>query len=287
MLWVLYSLLSAFSFATADAFTKRISCKVDDYVMVFARFLYATPFLLSLLFFIPLPKLESGFWSILLIVAILDVIAAILYIKAIRLSPLSLIMPLLCLSPLFLVMTSFLILGEFPSFFGIIGIIFIVLGVYLLNIKDLRKGILIPFKALFIEKGCRYMIFAAFIYSFTANFGKILIQKSSPLFFSAIYFPLLVIPFLILFFIKSRKDVKRVVLNFKDFFWIGLFFALMIIFHSLAITLVIVPYFASIKRTSSIFSVLYGRFLFKEKNIKERMIGAVIMLIGAALIISF
>ena len=255
--------------------------------MVFTRFLYATPFLLSLLFFIPLPKLESGFWSILLIVAILDVIAAILYIKAIRLSPLSLIMPLLCLSPLFLVMTSFLILGEFPSFFGIIGIIFIVLGVYLLNIKDLRKGILIPFKALFIEKGCRYMIFAAFIYSFTANFGKILIQKSSPLFFSAIYFPLLVIPFLILFFIKSRKDVKRVVLNFKDFFWIGLFFALMIIFHSLAITLVIVPYFASIKRTSSIFSVLYGRFLFKEKNIKERMIGAVIMLIGAALIISF
>jgi len=287
MLWVLYSILSAFSLATANAFTKRISHKVDDYVMVFTRFLYATPFLLSLLFFIPIPKLGSSFWSVLLIVAILDVIAAILYIKAIRLSPLSLTMPLLSLTPLFLIITSFLILGEFPSFFGIIGIIFIVLGVYLLNIKDLRKGILTPFKSLFREKGCRYMIFIAFIYSITSNWGKILIQNSSPLFFSAIYFPLLVIPFLILFFIKSRKNVKQVVLNFKDFVWIGLFFALMIIFHSLAITLIIVPYFISIKRTSSIFSVLYGHFLFKEKNIRERLTGAVIMLLGASLIILF
>jgi drug/metabolite transporter (DMT)-like permease len=43
----------------------------------------------------------------------------------------------------------------------------------------------------------------------------------------------------------------------------------------------------SIKRTSSIFSVLYGHFLFKEKNIRERLIGAIIMLVGAALIILF
>jgi len=55
----------------------------------------------------------------------------------------------------------------------------------------------------------------------------------------------------------------------------------------LAITLVIVPYMVSIKRTSSIFGVLYGKFMFKEKNIKQRFLGAAIMLIGAALIILF
>ena len=50
MLWVLYSLLSAFSWATADAFTKKIS-EADDYILMLARFLYAAPFVLLLLFF--------------------------------------------------------------------------------------------------------------------------------------------------------------------------------------------------------------------------------------------
>mgnify|MGYP000474666247 CR=1 FL=1 len=59
------------------------------------------------------------------------------------------------------------------------------------------------------------------------------------------------------------------------------------IFNFLAVQLVIVPYMISIKRTSSIFGFLYGKFVFKEKNIKERLTGALIMLIGAGLIILF
>jgi uncharacterized membrane protein len=93
------------------------------------------------------------------------------------------------------------------------------------------------------------------------------------------------ITFLIITFFTSRKKIIQLKSNFKGFFFIGLFLGLMTIFHYLAIRLVIVPYMVSIKRTSSIFSVLYGYFLFKEKNIKERLVGALIMLIGAAFII--
>ncbi len=285
MLWVLYSLLSAFSIATADAFTKKISPNIDDYILNLSRFLYAAPFVLLLLFFISIPKLDSTFWFVLGLTLPAEVLAQVLYIKAIRISPLSLVVPLLSLTSVFLVFTSYIILGELPTFIGFLGILFVVIGAYILNLNDFKEGFLEPFKSIFKEKGCIYMIIVAFLFSITSNLGKILVQKSSPLFFSAIYLPLLAISFGIIVFFKSRENINQLNFNFKSLFFIGLFFGLSVIFHTLAIILIIVPYMISVKRTSSIFSVFYGYFLFKEKNIMERILGAVIMLIGAALII--
>lgn len=284
MLWVLYSLLSAFSLATADAFTKKVS-DVDDYILMLSRFLYASPFALLLLFFIAIPQLDSIFWLVLLLLIPFEVLLQIFYVKAIRGAPLSLVMPFTSLTPVFMIFTSFVMLGELPSIVGFLGILIIVIGTYILNFKSLSKGILEPFKAIFREKSCVYMIIAAFLASISINLGKILVQKSSPLFVSAIYLPLFAIVFLIIAFFKSRKSLVQLKTNFWNFTPISLFFGLMVIFHNLAITLVIAPYMISIKRTNSIFSVLYGWLLFKEKNIRTRLIGAVVMLIGAGLII--
>lgn len=286
MIWVLYSLLSAFSWATSDAFTKKIS-KADDYILILARFLYATPFVLLLLFFIRIPKLDSTFWYILIFAIPIEMLAWILYIKAIRHSPLSLVSPFLAFTPVFLIFTSFIILGELPSLIGFFGILLVVAGAYILNLKEFNKGISEPIKVAFKEKGCVYMIITAFLFSITSVLGKIMVQKSSPLFFSAIYLPLVAIPFMIITFFTSRKKSIQLKSNFKNFFFTGLFFGLMTIFHTLAIRLVIVPYMSSLKRTSSIFSVLYGYFLFKEKNIKEKLFGTFIMLIGSTLIVLF
>ena len=156
MLWILYSLLSAFSWATADAFTKKIS-KADDYVIMLARFLYAAPFVLLLLLFIPIPRLDNSFWFFLSLAIPVETVSWILYIKAIRISPLSLVVPLISLTPVFLVITSFVILGEIPTAIGFIGILLVVIGAYILNFKSLSKGILGPFRFIFREKGCSYM----------------------------------------------------------------------------------------------------------------------------------
>jgi uncharacterized membrane protein len=43
----------------------------------------------------------------------------------------------------------------------------------------------------------------------------------------------------------------------------------------------------SVKRTSLIFGVLYGWLLFKEGNIRERLLGTVVMLAGVVLIAMF
>ena len=52
----------------------------------------------------------------------------------------------------------------------------------------------------------------------------------------------------------------------------------------MAINLTLVAYVIAIKRTSAIMSSLFGFWLFKEKGIKERLLGVVLMVLGVILI---
>ncbi len=68
---------------------------------------------------------------------------------------------MLSFTPLFLVFISPLIVGEFPTAKGLIGIILIVVGSYLLNVNLKEKGILFPIKSLMKNKATRYMLIVA------------------------------------------------------------------------------------------------------------------------------
>ena len=285
MLWVLYALLSALSFATADAFTKKASDDLDNYVLILSRFLYGAPFVLLLLLFIPMPEIEAGFWLALIALLPFEIFAWVLYIKAIKSSQISLVLPFLSFTPAFLVIISFLMLGEIPSLMGLFGIALVVAGAYVLNLKNLNGNLFEPFKSILREKGALYMLIVSFLFSITSSLSKILVQKSSPLFSSAAYLAAMALSFSAISFFASRKNIGQLKTGFKGLLPVGIFYALMVIFHNLAITLTIVPYMMSIKRTSSIFSVLYGHFWFKDENIRMRGFGALIMLIGAVLII--
>jgi len=285
MLWVLYALLSAFSFATADAFTKKASDDLDNYVLILSRFFYGAPFILLLLLFIPTPKIEAGFWLALIALLPFEILAWVLYIKALKSNQISLVLPFLSFTPAFLVVISFLMLGEIPSLMGLFGIALVVAGAYILNLKNLNGNLFEPFRTILREKGSLYMLIVAFLFSITSSLSKILVQKSSPLFSSAAYLATMALSFLAISFFASKKNIGQLKTGFKGLLPVGIFYALMVIFHNLAITLTIVPYMMSIKRTSSIFSVLYGHFWFKDENIKMRGFGALIMLLGAVLII--
>jgi len=204
--------------------------------------------------------------------------------RAIKVSDLSITVPLVAFTPLFLLMTSPLMLGEFPAPLGVIGILLIVLGSYLLNIKSVSKGFLGPIKALLKEKGAKLMLFVAFLFSITSNIDKIGVQNSSPIFWAFsinLFVMLAIIP---LIFYKSEHDFSSIKTDFKVLFPIGFFSALAIIFQMLAISLILVAYVISIKRASVIFGVLWGYLIFNEKGIKERFTGALVIVIGVALI---
>ena len=288
MFWISFSLLSALFQATNDAFSKKVlKDNCDVYLVGWARWIFTIPFLLPMLPFIHIPDLNRVFWYNILLLAPLEIIALILYIKAIQHSPLSLAIPFISFTPVFLILTSFLMLKEYPDTSGLLGIFLVTLGGYLLNFHTISRGVLEPFRCITREKGCLLMLVVALIYSITSNLGKAAIQHSNPLFFTVFYltFRSLVITPLVCF--KIRGKFSKGLPHLKYFLLMGLSCALMFIFHSLAVNLIQVSYMISLKRTSALISIVFGGFFFNETHIKERLLGSIIMLTGVLLITLF
>lgn len=284
MIWFIFAFLSAFFDALKNVFSKINLKTIDEYIVAWSLRFFTLPFLIPLLYLIKIPPLKNQFWIALFIGGSLNVLTTILYMKSIKSSDLSLTIPMVTFTPLFLLITSPLIVGEFPNLLGIIGVLLIVLGSYLLNIKQTTKGYLAPFKALLKEKGPRIMLLVAFIWSITSNFDKIGVQSSSPIFWVIAINTFVTLALFPIMLFKSQKFLKKIFKNLKSLFSIGLFNGLTLIFQMIAINLTLVAYVISIKRSSAIISVLFGYLVFKEKEVKERLLGTIIMLVGVLLI---
>ncbi len=285
MIWIIYALLTAFMLATSDALTKRALASRDEYFVAWARLAFAFPVLLISLLFTEIPVLDKTFWTATLTALPLEIIAIVLYTKALKTSPLSLTVPFLALTPLFLIFFSYMILGEKVSAGGSIGIILIVIGSYLLNFQKTRYAVTEPLRAIFKEPGSRLMIIVAIIYSLTSSLGKMAIEHSSPIFFGSLYFMLMTVLFTPIAISKNKWRVSITKKDLISLLPVGITYSLMIIFHMLAMSMAKVSYMISVKRTSLLFSVIYGYFLFKEERIAERLIGCIIMLAGVAFIV--
>lgn len=283
MTWVLLALTTALALSTADALSKRALGNTDDLVIVWVREGYALPFLALALFFVPFPGLDAIFWLTTACLVPLEVASLVLYIRAIRLSPLSLTVPFLALSPVFIIFIAFVFLGEVPDTGGVIGIVLITAGAYTLNASASKKGLLGPVRAIFKEPGSVLMLAVALIYSVTSTLGKVAVQHSSPVFFG--FFYPLTLTIVLTVFLAAKGRLGGVLEKPATFVPIGLCTAVMIGSHFIAISMTQVAYMIAVKRLSLVFSVVYGWAMFKEEKIRERLLGSAMMLAGVASIL--
>ncbi|MBI5902083.1 MAG: DMT family transporter [Deltaproteobacteria bacterium] len=284
MKWLPYTLLTALSLASADALSKKALRNADELTIIWVRVGYALPFLALTLFFVPMPRLDQTFWATVAAMVPLEIAAMALYVKAIRLSPLSLSVPFLALTPVFIIFIAFFFIGEHPSPTGVAGIIVIAAGAYMLNVNSSKEGLIGPLRAIAREPGSILMTAVALIYAFTSTLGKVAVMHSSPMFFGFFY------PFILTAaltpFMAGKGTLKTVVSRPGIFLLIGLCTAMMISTHYVAISLTNVSYMIAVKRMSIIFSVIYGKLFFKEVGIRERLLGSSMMVAGVALIIA-
>ena len=285
MSWFFLSLLAAFTLATSDALTKKSFSDQSPYMMGLIRLGYTLPWMLISLLFIPLVVPDSTFWLCMLAGLPLEALAFYCYMKAIKVSPLSLTVPFLAFTPGFIILTGWLILGEKISTGGLWGIILIMAGAYSLNLSHTRYGLVGPLIAIFKEPGSRLMLLVSFIYAFTSTIGKLAIIHSNPYFFGIVYNVALTT--LMILFLPAvvnagpRKNLlKKPVVGLI----LGAIVAVEIFSHMLAVSLTNVAYMISLKRMSLLFGVVYGALLFKEEKIMERLAGAIIMITGVFLI---
>jgi uncharacterized membrane protein len=284
MEWIAYSFLTAIFESLKDVLGKKSLEKCNEYIVAWSLRIFAFPFILPLLVFTKEMELGSRFWPALLAGGTLNIVTTILYMKAIKTSDLSVTVPMVTFTPLFLLLTSPFIVGEVPSLKGVFGILLIVTGSYLLHLKEKKKGLLAPFKAIVKEKGPRLMLAVAFIWSITSNIDKVGIQNSSIVHWAIAMHIFSIFAMMPVVWVTSRSSMSQVWKQQKVLFPMGFVNALKYIFQMAAIQLTLVAYVISIKRTSAILSVVLGFLIFKEKGFRDRLTGSVIMILGVLLI---
>jgi drug/metabolite transporter (DMT)-like permease len=287
MTWVLLALGAAFLSAAEDGVAKATVRAASPWIVAWAPFLFGAPFLLMLLPGAERGPLDAPFYAATAASLPLEIVAVFLYIHAIERSPLSLTVPFLSLTPVFTMPISYVLIGERPDLFGAAGVVLIAAGAYTLNIQARNTGWMGPLRAIAREPGSRMMIGVALIYAVTSALGKIAVLHSSPVFFGAVYSALLAVSVGAVAARFSPGVWGTVRIHVRPLVIIGALYGGMAVCHFKAIELAPVAYMIALKRTSILFALILGRVFFREGALRERLLGAFLMLIGAVLISAF
>lgn len=284
MLWLFLGLAAALGDAGSDALTKRFFSHLSPYTMGLVRLIYAAPFLILTLLFLMRPSLDRTFWQVVAVMLPLEVIATLLYMKALKVSHLSLSIPFLAFTPVLMIFTGWVLLGEALNCWGILGTLLIAGGSYILSLGMAHQGFWAPLKALARESGPRLMLTVAVIYSCTASLFKVAILHSQATFFGASYLLALTVVMLAGYPLTTAK--LRPAFKSHVGWGVALGFAIAVSVLSLAHGLTRAPatYLIAVKRLSLLISVVLGGLWLKERPFLPRLAGAALMCAGVILI---
>jgi drug/metabolite transporter (DMT)-like permease len=287
--WFSVSLLCALCSALADALCKKYLRKYSGLELLLIRFSVPAAMVAPLLLVFPLPSVPMVFWVWIAGLLPLEILAMVLYMQAIRDSQLSQTLPYLAFTPVFNIFTGWLLLGEQVSLLGGVGILLVVIGTYLLNVKQIIKNgsnqWLEPFRFIIHKPGSRRMLIVAIIYSMTSVGTKAAMQYVTPYSFGAFYFVLLGATTLLIVSLLQPRKLLLLKQNVRAHLVIGALMAAMIISHFVALAMVEVAYMIAVKRTSLLFGILLGAYMFHEIGLKRNLSAVALMLIGVTMIL--
>jgi drug/metabolite transporter (DMT)-like permease len=279
-MWLILASFTAVLTSAKDVSNKLCLKQTNEYIVAWTNSCLSLLLLLPSLWFTGIPALGDRFGYAVVISGSLNVLAIILYVKAIKISELSLTIPLITFTPLFLLVTSPVILGEYPSIADTVGIILIVIGAYSLNLKDKSKGYFAPLAALIKHQGYKYMLGVALIWSISSNFDKIGVQNSSPTFWIISFYAFVSLVLLPITIYKSQSATTQFQQFIPSILLVSIFNVAAITCQMTALDFTTVAQVIAIKRTSVLFTVIVAHFWFKEPRITERLFGAFWMIAG-------
>ena len=286
MHWFYFALLAAASESLKNLCSKHGLRAVSPQLAALATSIIPIPLLLGMLLITDaMPSLGPQYIPALLLGGTLNVLALFQFMRALQASDMSLAIPFVSFTPIFLLFTSPLLVGDMPNAQDMVGILCIVAGAYLLQIQATDQGWLAPFKAIIHQPGPRRMLSVALIYSITSNFDKIGVQNSSPLFWSLSITSVMTVGFLLMLrFLPHPKIPTPSTNTLGILLAIGLFQAVGLFFHNTALSVGPVPSVIAVKRSSILFATLWGIMFLREEQGKERLAGAVLMVIGIGIL---
>lgn len=286
-MWIFWALLSALLAASRRPLEKKIINEFHHFTYgfliqcaslpVLAAITVATgntrnPLELGLKFWLPVFTVSIGIYPL----------YVYLYKQAIKNSELSKVLPLQSLGPVFSLLLAWLIIREVPSIIASIGIILTVMGVYALGLKGKRlHHPLRPFKE---DGGSRSMLCLVLLLSICSILDKIAVQVSNPLFYSFT----VTLGAIFTSFIAMHMARQKVTANIRQFVKplniIGNLQSATATAYLFAIAVGPIAYVSALRSTNILMGSVLGLLLFKEKLTKPKIISALLIVIGAVLL---
>jgi drug/metabolite transporter (DMT)-like permease len=279
-----FALLTGIFYGLQGAYSKGLSEKLAPSLLVWSTFTFALPYLAILLIVEGIPPVQ---WKIVLLAIftsmVINILAWNLFFRALSLSSLAHTMPFTSFTPIFIIPLAYVLYGEVPSFAGFIGILMIIIGSYGIHLdsSDLFK----PWKSLYQDRGTRYMLIVALIWSISATVEKAAVVNSSPLFTGFMLHAFMSLAYIPALFFQKNKIPAIFKTYAKSMIILGLIAGLVIIFQFMSLKTLFVSYVIAFKRSGVLISVLLGIFFLKEAQPLKNLFFTAIMVGGVFLIL--
>lgn len=287
--WLTPTLVCALSLALSDAATKRYLAGYTAAQLVVVRFGLTGLLLLPVLLLNPPGVPPAAFWPWMGAALPLEVLAEVLYVLAIRDSPLALTLPYLAFTPVLTALFGWLLLGESITGQGLAGVLSVVLGAYVLNLEHARlarpRTWFAPLLAITRERGSRLMLGVAVIYGISSVLGKGAMQHLPGPGFGAFYFVLVGLFTLLVFAWREPVALGVLARPRPAHLLVAGLMGVMIVSHFLALAQVETAYMIAVKRLSILFGILLGAMFFAEGRLARNLLAGGMMVGGVALII--
>src|SRR5258708_39731584 len=289
-IWFSIALSFAFGGSLANFLNKYQVKRFHPTVTLFINQAFTLVFMFIILMLLGgIPQVTPKFFLLIFCSSVLDTIAFIALYWAIKHSDISLLAPLSSSTPVFATFFGALFLHEIPTVTKLLGILTVVCGVYLLHVADIRGGIFKPFQKLLSDKGTKLYFIAAVLWGVTPIFQKQAIFQTyptTPLFASFFGFFLVTLYLSFYTIPKVKREGSFIAKQTWSFIVYGLLIALTQLAAYTVFAMTQIGYATAIFSLSSLFSILFGAIFFKEKRIRERLLGASVMLVGIILLAS-
>lgn len=269
-----------------NVFQKQLTVKGNHPLLVnFLTYLLLSVACLFFAFLIQWQVLPREFWIYSVLGGIVGALGNSFLVKALQKGDLSILGPINSYKSLIGIFVGVILLGEVPTLWGLLGVALIIFGSYfVLDTTPERFSF-----ALLKKVEIQFRIWAMILTAIEAVFvKKVILASSTPIaFISWCCFGALFSFLLVLFYrLDLKKETRKIGIgDFRNYFILVICIGLMQFTTNYVFEHMAVGYALSLFQLSILVSVLLGHRIFQEQDIRKKLVGSAIMIIGSIVII--
>ncbi len=263
-----------------DVYSKRLASMVGSSLSTFASFAYPLPLYLALLAIlslmgVPVFSVSEGFWRYAVARAITDTGAEWCKMKALAFGDLSVVTSFFAVYPVLLLIFSPLLTGDALEPRTPLATAIIVVGTLVILYRP-RGDAPTSWKAIALS------LLAAVFFSLNTALDRATVQQGHPVYAAFI----MTIMSAMFVSVALRKGATAELVRYKNLFATrGVLEVLFMTTKLSALTFLSAPMVVGISRLSTVLNVLSGHFIFGEKHLGRRLLGAALVCGGVVYLV--